>query len=212
MNLVVAGAPALVVGGGHIGLRKVAGLLGSGAMVTIVAPVVEFDGPALDHVHGLVRNGNVQWRRRRYRRGEAADYRLVISATGVREVDEQVHRDAVAAGIPVNVADVPELCTFTLPAIVRRGDVQVAVSSNGRSPALASWIRDQLADSMPSALADALELVAEVRAELKARGQSTEAVGWHEAFDAGFVQLVADGEHDAARNLLRDRLGLVGAS
>ena len=200
------------MGGGHIGLRKVEGLLASDALVTIVAPVVEFDGSALDIVHGLVRRGNVQWRRRRYRAGEAAGYRLVISATGVREVDEQVHRDAVAAGVPVNVADVPSLCTFTLPAIVRRGDVQVAVSSNGRSPALASWVRDQLADALPSAIADALELVAEVRAELKATGQSTEAIGWHEAFDAGFVQLVGDGEHASARDLLRDRLGLVVAS
>lgn len=201
-----------MVGGGHIALRKVEGLLDSGAHVTVVAPVVEFDGSALDMIHGLVRHGSVQWRRRRYRPGEAAEYRLVISATGVREVDEQVHRDALAAGVPVNVADVPSLCTFTLPAIVRRGDVQVAVSSNGRSPALASWLRDQLADAIPSAIADALELVAEVRTELKATGQSTEKVGWHEAFDNGFVQLVAEGDRERARDLLRDRLGLVGAS
>lgn len=199
----VEGAPVLVVGGAHIALRKVEGLLQSGAKVTVVAPRI------VDELVGLE---DVNLRRRRYRYGDAAAYRLVISATGVRRVDEKVYRDAVDAGIPINVADVPELCTFTLPAIVRRGDVQVAVSTNGRSPALASWIRDQIAETLPAGIADALDLVAEVRAELKAAGQSTETIGWREAFDAGFVQLVADGEHAAARSLLRDRLRLDVAS
>jgi len=201
--MVIAGAPVLVVGGGNIALRKVEGLLESGGKVTVVAP------HAID---GLAERDDVNWRRRRYRFGDAAAYRLVISATGVRKVDERVYRDAVDAGVPVNVADVPHLCTFTLPAIVRRGGVQVAVSTNGRSPALASWLRDELAKSLPHAIGEALELVAEVRAELKAEGQSTEIVGWHDAFDAGFVQLVADGERAAARSLLRDRLGLTVAS
>lgn len=203
VNLLLAGAPVLVVGGGRVGLRKVDGLLNAGAVVTVVAPTV---------VDGLLGREHVSVQRRQYRRGEVAAYRLVISATGVRAVDEQVHHDAVAIGVPVNVADVPHLCTFTLPAVVRRGDVQVAVSSNGRSPALASWLRDQLADALPASIADALEVVAEVRNELKAAGMSTEIVGWHDAFDAGFVQLVADGQCDVARQLLRDRLGLVGAS
>ncbi len=203
VNLVIAGAPVLVVGGGHIALRKVAGLLESGANVTVIAPRI---------VDGLAGRDDVNWRRRRYRFGDAAAYRVVISATGVRKIDEKIYRDAVDAGVPVNVADVPHLCTFTLPAIVRRGDVQVAVSTNGRSPALASWLRDQLAESLPEAIGEALDLVAEVRAELKAAGQSTEIVGWHDAFDAGFVQLVADGQQAAARSLLRDRLGLAVAS
>ena len=160
----------------------------------------------------LTARDDVNWRRRRYRYGDAAAYRLVISATGIRKVDERVYRDAVDAGVPVNVADVPQLCTFTLPAIVRRGDVQVAVSTNGRSPALASWLRDQLAESLPDAIGDALDVVAEVRAELRAAGHSTEIIGWHDAFDAGFVELVANGELAAARRLLRDRLGLAVAS
>lgn len=193
----------MVVGGGAVALRKVAGLLESGASVTVIAPRA---------VDDLVGRDDVNWRRRRYRYGDAAAYRVVISATGIRKIDERVYRDAVDAGVPVNVADVPQLCTFTLPAIVRRGDVQVAVSTNGRSPALASWLRDQLADSVPEAIGDALDLVAEVRAELKATGQSTEIIGWHDAFDAGFVQLVANGEHATARRLLRDRLGLAVAS
>ena len=203
VNLLLAGAPVLVVGGGPVALRKVAGLLESGASVTVIAP------HAVDE---LVARDEVNWRRRRYRYGDAAAYRLVISATGIRKIDEKVYRDAVDAGVPVNVADVPQLCTFTLPAIVRRGDVQVAVSTNGRSPALASWLRDRLAESVPDAIGDALDLVAEVRTELKAAGQSTEIIGWHDAFDAGFVQLVANGEHAAARRLLRDRLGLAVAS
>jgi precorrin-2 dehydrogenase/sirohydrochlorin ferrochelatase len=199
----IAGAPVLVVGGGSIALRKVDGLLACGAKVTVVAPAA---------VDELVAREGVRWRRRRYHFGEAAAYRLVISATGVRKVDEKVHRDAVEAGIPINVADVPELCTFTLPAIAHRGAVQLAVSTNGRSPALSSWLRDRLADAMPVAIDQALDLVAQVRSELQAAGRPTEVLGWHEAFEAGFMQLVANGEHGSARRLLRDRLGLAVAS
>jgi precorrin-2 dehydrogenase / sirohydrochlorin ferrochelatase len=203
VNLVIAGAPVLVVGAGHVARRKVEGLLEAGAVVTVVAPVA---------VAGLVGRPDVRWHQRTYQRGEVASYRLAISATGVREVDEQIHRDALAAGVPVNVADVPDLCTFTLPAIVRHGQVQVAVSTNGRSPALASWVRDRVAETLPTGVAEALDVVAEMRIELKAAGQSTEIAGWHEAFDAGFVELVANGKHDEARQLLRTNLGLATLS
>lgn len=198
VNLVLEGAPVLVVGGGPVGARKVDGLRAAGANVTLVSPTV---------TAALALRDDVRWHRRTYRRGEVASYRLAISATGVREVDEQIYRDAVAAGVPVNIADVPELCTFTLPAIARRGQVQVAVSTQGRSPALASWVRDQVAQALPDAIAEALDAVAEVRAELKAAGRSTEIAGWHEAFDDGFVDLVASGHIEQAKTLLRQKLG-----
>lgn len=199
----IAGAPALVVGGGDVALHKAHGLLESGASVTVVAPRV---------VAPLLQLDNVRVRTRRYRYGEAAAYRLVIAATGDARVDRNVHRDAVSAGVPVNVADVPELCTFTLPAIARRGDVQIAVSTNGRSPALASWLRDQLAAELPAEIARAVEIVAEVRAEVKALGHSTANVAWHEAFNDGFLELVANGDRDRALAHLRHHVGLRIAS
>lgn len=203
VNLVIAGAPALVVGGGEIALQKAHGLLESGAAVTVVAPRV---------ADGFSRLSEIRVRKRRYRYGEAAAYRLVIAATAVAPVDRRVHRDATAVGVPVNVVDVPELCTFTLPAITRRGDVQLTVSTNGRSPALASWLRDQLAAALPTEIARALDIVAEVRAEVKALGLATAGVAWHEAFEAGFLDLIATGDHELARAHLRQYVGLRVAS
>lgn len=197
VNLDLDGVPCLVVGAGKIAARKVAGLLDCGAAVTVVAP---------EAVDELRDDGRVRWHEREYRRGEVASYRVAVSATGVRAVDEQVSRDARAVGIPVNVADVPELCTFTLPSIVRRGDLQVAVSTNGRSPAFASWVRDRIDDSLGAHLLDALNLLAETRLAVKASGRSTEHHGWFLAFEKGFVDLVAQGRTAEARALLRDCL------
>jgi precorrin-2 dehydrogenase / sirohydrochlorin ferrochelatase len=203
VNLVLAGAPALVVGAGHVALRKIEGLLAAGAHVTVVAP------DAIEGVRQLVAGEpRVRWHERPYQRGEVASYRLAISATGVRAVDEQVHGDAAASHIPVNVADVPDLCTFTLPAILRRGDVQVAVSTNGRSPAMASWIRTRIGEVVTDDIASALDMVADLRRELQRAGHATEIPGWHEAFDDGLIELVTLGDSAGARALLLAKLEL----
>ena len=199
VNLVIDGASVLVVGAGPVAARKVQGLLESGARVTVVAP----------QAVSVVRNdARVRWHSREYRRGEVASYALAIAATGVREVDAQVSADARASHIPVNVADVPELCSFTLPSVLRSGELQVAVSTGGRSPAFAAWVRRRLESVVDDTLGKALAVAAEVRDELHAAGMSTEIPGWHEAFDAGFLDLVAIGDREAAKALLLDRLGV----
>ncbi len=199
INIRLADAPVLVIGGGHIAARKVDGLLASGAAVTVVSPTI---------VAELVGRVGVRWHQRKYQRGEVASYRLAIAATGVRAVDEQISADAQAAGIPVNIADVPDLCTFTLPSILRRGDLQVTVSSKGRSPAFSSWVRRELDRVIDDTYAQGLDIVASVRDELHTHGRTTEIRGWHEAFDDGFLDLVASGDHDAARLHVLAHLGL----
>jgi precorrin-2 dehydrogenase/sirohydrochlorin ferrochelatase len=203
VNFDLEGASVLVVGAGPVAARKIDGLLECGARVTVVAP---------DAVPELQSRDGVRWHQRVYRRGEVASYRLAISATGIREVDIQVSGDARASGIPVNVADVPDLCTFTLPSILRRGDLQIAVSTHGRSPAFSGWVRRQLEARIEAAWADALDLVAHVRDELHAAGHTTEIPGWREAFDDGFVDLVIAGDHAGARALLLRHLGVEAAA
>lgn len=199
VNLVIEGASVLVVGAGAVAARKVQGLLASGARVTVVAP----------QAVSVVRNdARVRWHSREYRRGEVASYALAIAATGVREVDAQVSADARASHIPVNVADVPELCSFTLPSVLRSGELQVAVSTGGRSPAFASWVRRRLEAVVDDTLGKALAVAAEVRDELHTAGLSSERPGWHEAFDGGFLDLIADGDREAAKALLLERLGV----
>jgi precorrin-2 dehydrogenase / sirohydrochlorin ferrochelatase len=199
VNLVLENANLLVVGGGPIGARKVQGLLDSGARITVVAP---------EAVSVIRNDARVRWHSREYRRGEVANYQLVISATGIRDVDLQIYNDARASHIPVNIADVPELCTFTLPSILRRGDLQIAVSTAGRSPAFASWVRRRLEQVVDDTLGKALDVAAEVREEVQAAGISTERAGWHEAFDGGFLDLLADGDREAARSLLLTSIGI----
>ena len=125
VNLDLWGRRVLVVGGGQVAARKVAGLLSAGAAVTVVAP---------DAVAEIAEDPDVRWHQRPYRRGEVASYRLAITATDDPSVNRQVARDGDAANVLVNSADDPANCSFILPAVVRRGDLQLTVSTNGLQP------------------------------------------------------------------------------
>lgn len=201
VNLELRDQPVLVVGGGRVAARKVAGLLDAGANVTVVA---------LDAVEELRDNAAVRWHQRAYQRGEAASYRVVVTATGVVEVDSQVARDAKATGVPVNSADDPDNCSFTLPAVARLGDIQIAVSTTGRSPAFAAWLKQRVEETLLDSYVDLLDLLAETRDELRANGVSTELPAWQRALDSGLPQLVEQGRIDEARVLLHAQLALDG--
>jgi siroheme synthase-like protein len=131
----LAGRSVLVVGGGRVALEKVGGLLRSGARVTVVAPQILPELTALDVT--LVRRG--------YRSEDLDGHFLVIAATSTTSVNRRVFRDAEARRQLCNVVDVPELCSFILPAVHRQGPIAVAVSTGGASPALAQRLRDEIA-------------------------------------------------------------------
>ena len=120
--------PCLVVGGGKVALRKVKGLLSEGAMVTVVAPDVEEELEAMAEMEAI------RLERRPYRPGETAGYFLIMAATSDNRVNRQVYQDAKECGIWVNVADDPELCTFYLPARLKRGPMQLVIASTGLAP------------------------------------------------------------------------------
>ena len=133
------GRACLVVGAGGVALRKVLSLLEAGARLTVVAPAAV---PALE---ALAAEGRLVLERRAYRAGEAGEgYAVVFAATDQREVNGLVSRDAAAANVFVNVADDPELCSFTLPARVRRGPLEIAVASGGGAPFLVRRLRQVL--------------------------------------------------------------------
>ena len=194
VNLRLDGQPVLVVGGGRVALQKVAGFDGTGARVTVVAPEV---------TDALATRAGVTIERRPYRRGEAADYRLVLAATGDAAVNQQVHDDASAAGIWVNSADDPERCTFTVPARVRQGDLLVAISTGGRSPAMAAWLREELEQLLGPEHAILLDLLADERANLQAKGVATEGLNWRGALRSGMLDRIREGHLAEARELLR---------
>lgn len=140
---------------------------------------------------------------RPYERGEVAGYRLVMAATSVPEVNAQVYDDCEAAGIWINAADEPESCSFTLPAVLRRAPVTIAVSTGGSSPALAAWLRGRLAELVGPEVGAAAEMLAEVRKELKAAGRSTEGVDWQSVLDSDMLEQLRVGHVDQAKELVR---------
>jgi siroheme synthase-like protein len=143
------GRECLVVGGGRVATEKVEGLLDCGAVVTVVAPEIDDE----------LRELPVTIVERRFARSDVVGRFLVIAATNARSVNAAVSRAAEERSTPCNVADDPELCSFILPAIVRRDPIVVGVSTGGASPALAQRIRSDVADLIgPEHVALALRL------------------------------------------------------
>jgi precorrin-2 dehydrogenase / sirohydrochlorin ferrochelatase len=160
----VTGRRCVVVGGGSVGLEKASGLITCGAAVTVVSP----------DLHAAFSELEVDWVARRYRPGDLEGAFLVIAATSDRAVNEAVHADAEARNMLCNVADVPELCNFILPAVHREGPIAVAVSTGGASPALAKRLRSQIAQLVGPEHADLAEELRALRPEVKERFETYE--------------------------------------
>ena len=136
----LSGRNCLVVGGGDVGLEKVEGLLACDATVTLVAPDAT---PAL---RALADEGSISWERREYRDADLEGKFLAIAATNDTTVNISVYDEAERRAMLVNVVDVPPLCNFILPAIVRTGPLAIAISTAGASPALAKRIKREIAE------------------------------------------------------------------
>ena len=167
------GRRCLVVGGGEVGQRKTRTLLECGAHVTVVSPAVT---PGLA---ALAAGGRIEHRARAFRRSDLRGRALAVAATGDSRVDEAVAAVARRSRVLVNVVDRPNHCDFILPSVLRRGELQIAVSTGGRSPALAREIRRRLEGLFGPEYA---ELVRRVGAERRhGRAAATTAAGRLEA-------------------------------
>ena len=198
VQLLVAGRSCLVVGAGKIAFRKIGGLLAAGAKVTVIAPAID----------SRIRELDVTIIERAYLEGEAAEYQLVITCTDDPRTNRLVFRDAEAAGVWINSADDPVNCSFILPAVARRGDLTLTISTNGKSPALATWLRQRFEAEFDERYETLLDLLADVRAEARAVLGTSEVVGWNEGLDGGAFELVASGRIAEARDILRAAIGL----
>ncbi len=138
MFLKLQGRQCLVVGAGKVGEPKISSLLESGARIRVVAR------DASPAVHEWGRSGKIALELRPFAPEDLEGVFLAIVATASRQLNEEIYREAQIRGILCNVVDVPDLCDFFYPAVVRRGDLQIAVSTNGQSPSLAQKIRQQL--------------------------------------------------------------------
>jgi precorrin-2 dehydrogenase / sirohydrochlorin ferrochelatase len=158
----LSGRRCLVVGGGEVGLEKVEGLLVCGGDVTLVAP------RARDELARLAAERSIVWERREYAPSDLEGSFLVIAATDDSEVNIAVHEDAEARAMLVNVVDVPPLCNFILPAIVRSGPLAIAISTAGASPALAKRMKREIAEQFGEDYARLAVLLNDARGWAKA--------------------------------------------
>jgi siroheme synthase-like protein len=156
--LKLTGRRCLVVGGGEIGLEKVEGLLACDGAVTLMAPT------AVPELEQLAREGSIRWERREYAGPEDLEgVFIAIAATDDTDVNIRIYEDAERRAMLVNIVDVPPLCNFILPAIVRTGPLAIAISTAGASPALAKRIKREIAESYGEPYARLAELLNEVR-------------------------------------------------
>ena len=144
MFLKLEGRKCVVVGAGRIATQKLKSLLDCAADVQVIAP------EASPEIQELARNGGVTWTQTEFETEHLAGSLLVIAATGNQAVNQRVYRAAEEYGVLCNAVDEPERCDFYYPAVVRRGDLQIAISTAGKSPALAQRIRKELENQFDS--------------------------------------------------------------
>ncbi len=138
MFLKLEGKRCLVVGAGETGEAKIAGLLGTGARIKVVAP------EASETVREWAKEGKITLETHAFAPSDLNGVFLAVVATAASALNQEIYQEAQRRGVLCNVVDVPELCDFYYPAVVRRGDLQIAISTSGQSPSLAQKIRQQL--------------------------------------------------------------------
>jgi siroheme synthase-like protein len=196
----LSGRRCVVVGGGDVGLEKVEGLLACDGEVTLVSP------EATEPLRELAEEGSIRWERREYRAEDLEATFIAIAATGDTDVNIRVFEDAERRAMLVNVVDVPPLCNFILPAIIRSGPLAIAISTAGASPALAKRIRDEIADEYGEPYARLAILLNDVRGWAKATLPTYQD---RKEFFEGIVngepdpvELLRQGDEQAVRDLL----------
>ena len=199
-NFLVAGRRCVLVGAGRIAARKLGGLLEAGADVVVIAP------EAVDAIRDLASEGRLVWHERGFVSEDLDDAWLAITATADAAVNQAVFDAGEARRVWVNSADDPENCSFTLMSIVRQGDLVVTIGTNGRSPALATFLKAHVGSEMGPEYERLLELLSEAREAIRSSGRSSEDADWRQAFDSGILDLVRAGREAEARELLRSCL------
>ncbi len=193
----------LVVGGGQVGTRKVRTLLDCGAQVTVVSP------EGTPELAEMAHKGRVVWERRDYRSDDQAGMFLVIGATDVETLNRRIQQDAEAAGRLCNIADQPERCNFVLPAVIQKGDLMIAVSTSGKSPAFAKHLRRLLEGQFGPEYAIFLDLMGAVRQRLLAEAHAPEEHKpiFEQLISRGLLDMIRRDDRPAINRMLADVVG-----
>ena len=203
VNLGLRDKRAVVVGAGAVAVRKIRALLAAGAEVVVVAPAI------CDEVRFLAEQGRIILVSGTYEKDLLRGAFLVIAATDDEALNAAISHDASERSILVNVVDRPALCTFTLPATVRRGDLTIAVATEGRCPAMARALREELEERLGEEYGAALELMGKLRDTMIRLCWDSPKI--QQALDGIYkdrlVGAVVRGDRDALLSLIRRHLG-----
>jgi uroporphyrin-III C-methyltransferase/precorrin-2 dehydrogenase/sirohydrochlorin ferrochelatase len=194
------GRRVVVVGGGAVAEQKVGGLLAAGARVTVVSPETTLG------LADLAAQGSVEVRRRPYRAGDLTGAWLAITATDDRAANATVWAEAEQEGVLLNAVDDLDHCSFIAPAIHREGDITVAVSTAGKSPALAVRLRERISRVIGRAEARLCELLGELRPELAERVPDARARSalWYRIVDSDAIEFIRRGDTAGARRRVQE--------
>jgi siroheme synthase-like protein len=195
------GKKCVVVGGGRVGLRKIKTLLNCGADITVISPRPRAE------ISKLFKKKAIRLVRRNYKKGDLGGAALSIAATHVRKINRKVVEESKRNGTLVNVVDDAELSDFIIPSSFRRGDLSVAVSTSGMSPAFAKKIRAKLEKNVGMEYAYLLSLIAETRSEIKKKRLKVSANAWQKSLDLdSLILLLKAGRKKEAKAALLKRL------
>lgn len=190
--------PCLVVGGGTLATEKVEGLLIAGATITVVSPA------ATPTIAYLAEAGEIALQQRPYSADDLDGIYLAYGATEDRAENARVAADARQMGVIVNAVDDIPNCDFFAVSIVRRGDLQIAISTNGRSLAFARWVREYLDAWIPRAFGGVLDALADVRQDLRAQNSTPPYERWQAAIGEEVFSRLPRGGTDGARERIYD--------
>lgn len=203
VNLDIKDKHCLVVGGGAVASRKAETLVECGGIVTIVSP--EFTQKLID----MSQHPAVTLIQRPYRTRDMDGKFLVIGATDDQHLNRKINADAEARNMLCNIADVPDICNFILPSIIRRGDLCIAISTSGKSPAFAKRLRKELEKTFGDEYALFLLLMGEIRKKLLAAEHAPEAHKpiFERLIDHDLVAMIRNNDKERINQLLFDVLG-----
>ncbi len=197
----IQGRKCLVVGGGPVALRKVKALLEHGANVEIVSPTF------CPELNQLATDGAIRAIQRDYKSEDLQHTFIAIAATDDAKTNERVAAEARRRGILVNLVDDPKNSDFIVPSYLKRGDVIIAVSTSGRSPALARKIRSELENDFKAEYEQLAVVADEVRSELKQQGITVSSDAWQEVLSLNsLMELLRQGKNQEAKEIMLTRL------
>ncbi len=197
----IRGKKCLVVGGGKVALRKVQTLLEHAADVEVVSPTL------CPELNRLAKDGVILAQQRSYKAKDLHDALIAVAATDDAKINESVAAEARQRGILVNVVDDPQASNFIVPSYFRRGDIIVAVSTSGKSPALARKIRSELEKDFKSEYPQLALIADEVRSELKQQAVIVDSDAWQEVLSLNsLIELLRQGKSQEAKEIMLKKL------